>query len=40
MKEREGILGEFHRSGMGVAEACRRLPFFPDEDEPVSLVED
>ena len=24
--EREGILWEFHRSGMSVAEACRRLP--------------
>ena len=28
-EEREGILWEFHRSGMGVAEACRRLPLFP-----------
>lgn len=28
-EEREGILGEFHRSGMDGAEACRRLPFFP-----------
>lgn len=29
--EREGILWEFHRSGMSVAEACRRLPLFPNE---------
>ena len=28
-EEREGILWEFHRSGMGVREACRRLPLFP-----------
>ena len=30
-EEREGILWEFHRSGMSVAEACRRLPLFPNE---------
>ena len=29
--EREGMLWEFHRSGMSVAEACRRLPLFPNE---------
>ena len=29
-EEREGILWEFHRSGMGVKEACRRLPLFPN----------
>lgn len=28
--EREGILWEFHRSGMGVKEACRRLPLLPN----------
>lgn len=26
---REGILWEFHRSGLSVPEACRRLPLFP-----------
>ncbi|WP_322153047.1 IS3 family transposase [Paratractidigestivibacter sp.] len=31
-EEREGILWEFHRSGMGVAGACRRLPLFPKRD--------
>ena len=25
-EEREGVLWEFHRSGMSVPEACRRLP--------------
>ena len=25
-EEREGILWEFHQGGMGVKEACRRLP--------------
>ena len=29
-EEREGILWEFHKSGMGVKEACRRLPLFPN----------
>lgn len=29
--EREGMLWEFHQSGMSVAEACRRLPLFPNE---------
>lgn len=29
-EEREGILWEFHQSGMGVKEACRRLPLFPN----------
>ena len=29
-EEREGILWEFHRSGMSVREACRRLPMFPN----------
>ena len=28
--EREGILREFHRSGMTVKRACRELPSFPD----------
>lgn len=28
-EEREGILWEYHRSGLGVSEACRRLPLFP-----------
>lgn len=28
-EEREGILWEFHRSGMSVPEACRLLPLFP-----------
>ena len=28
-EEREGILWEFHDSGMSVAEACRRLSLFP-----------
>lgn len=28
-EEREGVLWEFHRSGMSVPEACRRLPLFP-----------
>ena len=28
-EEREGILWEFHRSGLGVPEACRLLPLFP-----------
>ena len=32
--EREGMLWEFHRSGMSVAEACRRLPLFPNEWNP------
>ena len=31
-EEREGILWEFHRSGMSVPEACRRLPLFPTRD--------
>lgn len=31
-EEREGILWEFHRSGMSVPEACRRLPLFPIRD--------
>lgn len=30
-EEREGVLWEFHGSGMTVAEACRRLPLFPNE---------
>ena len=30
-EEREGILWEFHQSGMSVAEACRRLALFPNE---------
>ena len=29
-EEREGILWEFHQSCMGVKEACRRLPLFPN----------
>lgn len=29
-EEREGILWEFHQSGMGVREACRTLPLFPN----------
>ena len=28
-EEREGILWEYHRSGMSVPEACRLLPLFP-----------
>lgn len=28
-EEREGILWEFHQSGLSVPEACRRLPLFP-----------
>ena len=28
-EEREGILWEFHRSGLSVPEACRSLPLFP-----------
>ena len=28
-EEREGILWEFHRSGLSVPGACRRLPLFP-----------
>lgn len=28
-EEREGILWEFHDSGLSVPEACRRLPLFP-----------
>lgn len=31
-EEREGILWEYHRSGMSVPEACRRLPLFPNRD--------
>ena len=31
-EEREGILWEFHRSGMSVPEACRLLPLFPTRD--------
>ena len=31
-EEREGILWEFHRSGLSVPEACRRLPLFPTRD--------
>ena len=31
-EEREGILWEFHRSGMGVTEACRLLPLFPNRN--------
>ena len=31
-EEREGILWEFHRSGLSVAEACRRLPLFPNRE--------
>lgn len=29
-EEREGILWEFHQSGMTVVEACRTLPLFPN----------
>jgi putative transposase len=28
-EEREGILWEFHRSGLSVSRACRELPMFP-----------
>ena len=28
-EEREGILWEYHHSGMSVPEACRLLPLFP-----------
>ncbi len=31
-EEREGILWEFHRSGMSVPLACERLPLFPSPD--------
>lgn len=31
-EERDGILWEFHRSGLSVAEACRLLPLFPNRD--------
>lgn len=31
-EEREGILWEFHRSGLSFAEACRQLPLFPNRD--------
>ena len=31
-EEREGILWEFHRSGLGVRKACRELPLFPNEE--------
>ena len=31
-EEREGILWEFHRSGLGVRRACRELPLFPNEE--------
>ena len=31
-EEREGILWEYHRSGMSVPEACRLLPLFPNRD--------
>ena len=29
-EEREGILWEFHRSGLSAPAACRSLPFFPN----------
>lgn len=31
-EEREGILWEFHRSGLSAPAACRRLPLFPNKD--------
>lgn len=31
-EEREGILWEFHRSGLDVRSACRGLPLFPNAD--------
>ena len=31
-EEREGILWEFHRSGLSVQSACDRLPLFPSAD--------
>ncbi len=33
-EEREGTLWEFHQSGMGVKEACRRLPLFSNHTNP------
>ncbi len=33
-EEREGILWEFHRSGLSVTEACDRLTLFPSRDVP------
>lgn len=36
--EREGMLWEFHRSGMSVAEACRRLPAVPQRVEPETVA--
>ena len=31
-QEREGILWEFHRSGLSVRRACATLPLFPNPD--------
>ncbi|RHE53232.1 transposase [Collinsella sp. AM28-11LB] len=31
-EEREGILWEFHRSGLSAPAACRQLPLFPNKD--------
>ena len=31
-EEREGILWEFHRSGLFAPAACRSLPLFPNKD--------
>lgn len=31
-EEREGILWEFHRSGLSAPAACRSLPLFPNKD--------
>lgn len=32
-QEREGILWEFHRSGLSVRRACATLPLFPNPDD-------
>lgn len=31
-EEREGVLWEFHRSGMSVSRACETLPLFPSRN--------
>ena len=37
-EEREGILWEFHRSGLSAPAACRSLPLFPNKDNLYGLA--
>lgn len=38
-EEREGILWEFHRSGLSVKRACETLPLFPERGGPQRVAE-